>query len=159
MSTAWTPVRAGATRYTDDQLLSALRRCALGGTTLSRSEYRERRHADEPSPALYERRFGTWNAALSAAGLVTVQQDPQIAGTTTLWTPELLLDAMLRCSLATDTCVLTLTLRSYEAWRADEMRERRGTHTNSPAVPSGASIRVHFGSWTIAKTRADELEH
>ncbi len=54
--------------YTDEQLLQALRDLAakLGRTPV----YRELlNHRGLPSPSIYHKRFGSWNAALEAAGL------------------------------------------------------------------------------------------
>lgn len=60
--------------YTEQQMIDALLRCAADQDSLSRNDYIRRRHDDEPSAPLLERRFGSWNAALQQAGLGTTEQ-------------------------------------------------------------------------------------
>lgn len=52
--------------YTDEELLDDLQSVAADGQSVTQAEYREH---GEYSTGTYEDRFGTWNAALRAAGL------------------------------------------------------------------------------------------
>lgn len=81
--------RVSGQPVTDEELLSDLRRVAemLGTTTVSMPKYRELGKFDDSNLA---RRFGTWNGALSKAGLaisneVNIPDDRLFENILTLW--------------------------------------------------------------------------
>lgn len=136
------PGKLGAMAYTDRQLLAALRRHALGDRTLSRAQYEQRRGDTGPSTPLYDRRFGTWNEALTRAGLEPTVQAPQLQGVSTKWTDQDMLDSIRRCLEVTGKT----TINAYEDWR-------RSLPKDDP-VPGASVIRLRMGSWSAAIARA-----
>ena len=91
------PAKNGPVVYTDEDMLSAIRRLSGGERTLSRPMFNHRRSNTDPSAALFEARFGSWNKALEMAGLETTTQPEQLQGVTTKWSQEQLLQALRRC--------------------------------------------------------------
>jgi len=127
--------------YTEQQMVDALLRCAADRDSLPRNDYIRRRHDDEPSAPLLERRFGSWNAALERAGLNTTEQPLHFQGATTKWTEEMILDALRECWIKTGS----ITVLAYEAWRTGGTDGICRTH-----VPPAATIRFRMGSWSRA---------
>jgi hypothetical protein len=119
------------TRYSDEQLLSILRTLAAAlGRSPSVSDMHARR--DLPAPRTYTYRFGSWNAALAAAGLEPHPHTPA-------YTSDQLLEA--------------LRALAAELGRPPRTTELRGR----PDLPSPSTYRLHFGSWSAA-LRAAGLE-
>lgn len=133
------PTKNGPVVYTDVEMIKTLKRLAQGQRTLPRNLFSHRRHEDDPSAALYELRFGSWNAALVLAGLTPVEQDPQLQGATTKWTAEKLIDALQLFLKNTESC----SLATYASWRKHPSNSR---HT----LPPAATIRYRLGSWSRA---------
>jgi hypothetical protein len=122
-------------------MVDALLRCAADRDSLPRNDYIRRRHDDEPSAPLLERRFGSWNAALESAGLNTTEQPLHFQGATTKWTEEMILDALRECWIKTGS----IAVLAYEAWRTGGTDGICRTH-----VPPAATIRFRMGSWSRA---------
>jgi len=126
----------------DEQVLGALRAAAGDvGTPLSAAGYDQVWHAyDGLSSARLIQRFGSWNAACTAAGL------PTNAGRTAYrrsWSREQLLGAVaeyLRSEGATGSYT------GYDAWS----RQTAG-------APSGQTVRNYLDGWASAKAGAREL--
>ncbi|MDP9903193.1 homing endonuclease associated repeat-containing protein [Arthrobacter bambusae] len=133
------PTRNGPVVYTDENMLSALRRLAEGEPTISRPIFNHRRSNTDACTALYEARFGSWNKALEMAGLETTMQPEQLQGVTTKWSQDQILQALTHCLAETGST----TLRRYEEWRKNQPDAATG-------LPSAASIRMRLGSWSHA---------
>lgn len=139
MSLIPAPTRPGPVLYTDAQMIKTLKRLAQGQTTLSRTMFTHRRAGTDPSAALYESRFGTWNNALRHAGLTPIEQDIQLQGTTTKWHYGQLINALQHFMAETGTT----SCNAYEAWRQHPTNTKR-------ALPPAATIRYRLGSWSRA---------
>ena len=137
------PAKNGPVVYTDEDMLSAIRRLSGGERTLSRPMFNHRRSNTDPSAALFEARFGSWNKALEMAGLETTTQPEQLQGVTTKWSQEQLLQALRRCLTETGSTAL----QCYESWRKN--------HLDPDAeLPPAVSIRKRMGSWSRATSLA-----
>lgn len=127
--------------FSDRTMLMTLRRLSQGESTISKHTYDWRKRAGDPSIALYERRFGSWNQALKQAGLEFVEQPLQLQGARPCWSDAVMLDAIRAAHAATGSTAL----RAYELWRAGHdrgIREQR--------IPAATSIRYRFGQWSTA---------
>ncbi|UMG91671.1 hypothetical protein [Nocardioides sp. TF02-7] len=131
---------APAQKYTDEQLLRALRRAAeVDGVSrpMTQVRYDELRVAfDGPSGFAVIRRYGTWRAALQAAGLPANRASARRPN----WTEAELLE-WLRRFLAHPTAGSSYS--AYVAW-AQTTRD----------APSGPTIRNKFGKWSTAVAAA-----
>lgn len=138
------PAKAGLIVFTDEQMLATLRRLSAGEPTLGRAAFQARRHEDDPSHPLYERRFGSWSRALELAGLAPTEQPTQLQGVTTKWSQDDLLEAVRACLRATGST----SMAAYESWRGGlEPQERL-------RVPPVGTIRYRLGSWSRATALA-----
>lgn len=130
------PRRRGApSRHKDPaQVLAALRQCAAGRERLGWNEYREwaRTHG-MPSHSTIERLFGSWNAAVEAAGLVPSSASSRV--------DEIELVAALSQCIGSAP---TLTRGDYERWAAGR------------DVPSLSTMVRHFGGWDAALAAVDQ---
>ena len=142
------PTKNGPLIYTDAQMISALRRHAQGQKTLSRKAYEQRRASNDPSTGSFERRFGSWGNAVRLAGLTARPQDPQLRGTTTKWSRDQLVDALVQCLHETENTSLPV----YSAWREAQEPERRAE------LPPATSIRFRLGSWSHATQLACQYD-
>ncbi|WP_141012725.1 homing endonuclease associated repeat-containing protein [Nocardioides sambongensis] len=126
-----------ATAFTDDDLLAALRDAA-GGSALSTAAYeRHRETAGGPSVAWIIRRFGSWRAACTAAGLPTHARSARAA----TWTDEQLV-AHVAAYLADLEPGVRGSFAGYSAWA-----------TAQQGAPSGATVRARM-PWADARRRA-----
>lgn len=136
------PFPKASQRWSDEDILKALRDAAIYSFPLTSPDYDELVRLGEvvgPSRALIIRRFGTWNAACEAAD---VEPHPPIRPSyESKWTDDDLL-AYAREYF----CDLNFT---GAAQRYDEWRKQR-----SPDAPSVGTLRNRFGSWTELKRRA-----
>ncbi|WP_181273540.1 homing endonuclease associated repeat-containing protein [Brevibacterium oceani] len=132
------PTKTGAVVFTNQDMLDALRRHARADGALPRNRYRDRRASEEPSAHLFELRFGTWNAALAAAGLRCTPRSPRRDACDPAFSHASMLDAIR--SAAADTG--STTIRAYEGWR-EELAD-------ALLVPSAQTIRARFGGWASA---------
>jgi hypothetical protein len=118
-------------RRSDAELIKALRKVAsLNGGRCTSSAYYECYMAGlvDPSPRTFTMRYGSWVAALRAAGLTPAKTPPPYANRT----PDaVLLAAVRRC--AADLGYLP-TLADYRAWR-------------TAVMPCDAIIRTRLGGW------------
>src|SRR5690606_2393894 len=89
------------------------------------------RQQDAPDELTIIRRFGSWAAAVEAAGLAVEPRRPT-------WTADDVLDAIRR-SRAT-------AITEYQVWQRDT------------AGPSHQAIYRHFGSWPRARALAHQQE-
>lgn len=120
--------------FSDEDMYAALRRVAGNAIELSRPAYAQGRYITEPSPALYESRFGSWGRACMLAGLMPTTQPPQLVGATTKWDDESLVQALVDFL---DDSPESTSIRAYEQWRTD----------HRPELPPAASIRYRMKSW------------
>lgn len=131
-------VNTGRTRWTDEQLLDALRSVAVdGGVTVNayKAAYARAKRGSLPSTALFTHRFGTWNTALEAAGLERGKANRTYEQVTAAG-----------CLMALEDCMIDTghvpTYREYEEWA-----KRNG-------APSGTLLRIRCGGFMAA---VDEL--
>jgi hypothetical protein len=127
---------------TVEQVLDALRRAAAQvGTPISADRYDEVwRDFDGVSSTRLIQRFGTWNAACTAAGL------PINAGRTAYrraWTAEQLVAAVAQYLTSEGA---TGSYSGYDAWSRQ-----------TPGAPSAQTVRNYLDGWANAKARAQEL--
>lgn len=125
--------RAASTiRWPDEAILSALRAAASDDGLLSVTTYRRfsagRRNM--PSAPTVVNRFGTWNEAVSRAGLVT-QKTCRISPYERM-TDDEMLDAVARCA---DHLEGVPSSREYDAWQGANW------------APSLGLLRIRFGGW------------
>lgn len=161
-------------RFSNDELTTALKQCAveLGRTPTSdqymlwanRPDVRLRPGRRPTSIGTFQRRFGGWVAALTAAGLTQddVSGKPFTNGRKEQYTDEELFQAMLRISQRVGG---TPTVTRYSAERKKILEEE---HEARAALPAGSAapdetkpnrsfptygVGVHrFGSWTSFKS-------
>jgi excisionase family DNA binding protein len=136
-------------RYTDDELLNALRMAAEHrGEPLRGSDYdsfrKDRGHSGQALPAriTFDKRFGSWNQALASAGLQTSRSSGR-AGKY-LFSSEDCLDALRKVS-AEIGAVPSVT------------RYTAAARSFQPALPTEGCIRQRFGRWKTALTQAGLL--
>lgn len=124
--------------YTDDDVVRALLRAAgMAGTPLTVAGYdRVARDLSGPSSARIVQRFGSWNAACSAAGLPT---NPGRGAPGRRWPREVVVSAVADY-LATDGA--RGSYADYGRWA----QETGG--------PSPQTVRNILGGWTAAKAAA-----
>lgn len=128
--------------FSDRAMLMTLRRASQGESTISKHTYDQRRAGADPSVPLYERRFGSWNKALSQAGLQTVEQPLQLQGASPkCWSDEQMLTAIRICYQAMSSTALA----AYESWRTAQPTDER-----ERSIPAASSIRYRFGRWSRA---------
>lgn len=141
-STTFTPAptKAGPLVFSDEQLLELLRDLTDGDNTLSRNSFAARRLESDPIAHLYELRFGSWNQALAAAGLNTIEQPPQLKGLTTKWDNDTMCAAIALCRDETGNTALAV----YESWRTHPSNQHRLD------LPPATTIRARFGKWSTA---------
>jgi hypothetical protein len=132
-------VSAGRPRYTDATLIAALRDAAVDGylsATMYRAYY-EARIGIAPADRTITMRFGSWNAAIDAAGLSHGTANRTYTRTS-------------RTDLAEGVAAVMValgrvpTLADYEIYRA----------TASVPLVGSAIIRQRFGSWPAALVAA-----
>jgi hypothetical protein len=130
------------TREFSDQQLAALLRAAAAelGEPLTAGSYDAwQRGRDAASPALLIRRFGSWNQACGKAGVAT----NKTRSTTRRWSDEDVVGVVASYLRSPGS---TGSFADYSAWA----REQEG-------VPSGATLRQRYPSWTEVKQRAQAL--
>lgn len=141
-STSTTSMTTERAQHSDRSMLMALRRLVQGERSLSKHDFRRRKLSTDASVPLYERRFGSWNKALLAAGLMATEQPFQLQGASpTCWSDQQMLAAIARCHEATDSTALLV----YEHWRESHSPSHRRLH-----IPAASSIRYRFGRWSKA---------
>lgn len=129
-----------APEFSDRRLLAALQAAAAAlGEPLTAGAYDawQRGRDEAASPALLIRRFGSWRAACTAAGVSA----NATRSTTRRWSEADLIAAVasyLRVDGATGS------FADYSAWARSQ-----------PDVPSGATLRQR-GTWADLKRRASE---
>lgn len=136
------PTKPGAMVFSDAELIATLRTHALPDETLPRNRYAQHREPDEPSAHLFELRFGTWNQALSAAGLRPMPRSPKRAACDPTFSHAAMLAALRTAARATGST----TIRAYEFWRARLDQPGR--------APSAQTVRARFGKWSTAAALA-----
>lgn len=130
------------TRWSDDQVLDALREAAVFEFPLTTSAYTDLLAVGQikgPSVSRIWQRFGSWTAACDAAGVVagqTMRDHYQ-----SKWSDHDLVQILQRYLLDPDA--------PNSAHRFDEWKRE-----NLPDGPSFQTIRNRFGSWTAARQRA-----
>jgi DNA-directed RNA polymerase subunit RPC12/RpoP len=122
------------TRWTDGQLLEALRSVAVdGGVSVNayRAAYAQAPSGSLPSSPLFSMRFGTWNDAVEAAGLTPGEALRSYERVTAAG-----------CVMALEDCMIDTghvpTYREYEEWA-----KRNG-------APSGTLLRIRCGGFMAA---------
>lgn len=132
------PTKPGAMVFSETDLITTLQTHALPDGTLPRNRYQQVRDHHEPSAHLFELRFGTWNQALSAAGLRPISRSPKRAACDPTFSHAAMLAALQAAARATGST----TIRAYDAWRSDLNQPR--------LIPSAQTIRARFGGWAVA---------
>jgi len=135
---AMADVAMGRTRWTEEQMLDALRWAAVDGRLSVKdyqSAYARRGRRRMPSSALFTQRFGSWNAAIEKAGLIpglSNRSYEQITAT--------------GCVMALEDCMIDSghipTYAEYEEW------------AKANGAPSGTLLRIRCGGFMAA---VDEL--
>jgi hypothetical protein len=127
---------ARGVRWSDNDILAALQRNAPPGRALTIRTYDLVRAEDEPSPSLIVERYGTWAAALTAAGMPAPAR-----GAWSSWTRTTAAEALaIWLEHAPDDRYVTFV----EAAR-----------TNPTIPPLHVVVRL-FGGWKGARTSARE---
>lgn len=132
---------AGRVRYTDDELLAALRRAAA--TTereLSVQAYEQARTEDSslPSREIIQHRFGRWITAKRLAG---ISERTPYRGYSNTISEAACLEGLRVCMAQSDSLP---TYAQYQAWHLEH------------GHPSAHTIRNKFGTWIAALDAADE---
>jgi transcriptional regulator with XRE-family HTH domain len=120
--------RAGPWRYTDEEILAAVRAAAVDGrvtVTLYNA------HGEGPSVPAIIRRFGKWNTAVAKAGLRTSCRDHKQRSDR--WDDDVLLGCVREC--ADDLGTPFPTHDEYSEWAREQ------------GAPSVTTLRNHFGTW------------
>jgi hypothetical protein len=121
-------------KYTDSQMLDALRATAAGTEEpLTATGYDALRSADAPSSQAIIRRFGRWRDAQQRAGLAS----NRASGHTAHWSDEELIGWVARY-LADPTT--SGSYGGYLAWAQAV-----------DGAPSGATIRIRFKKWSTVR--------
>jgi hypothetical protein len=147
------PVRKGRPRFSDAQLVRALKEAnaaTTGPLTVGQySAWREeqsargtRRHTDLPAYTTIHRRFGGFRAALEAAGLDVGHMAPLAEGSR--FSNEQLLRVLYEADLAVGG---RLSVHRYHAWREAESAGDRAVRS---ALPTNTTFILRFGGWTRA---------
>ena len=131
---------AASQKYSDVAMLAALQSAADGrDQPLTAAGYDAvRLTVGGPSALAVIKRFGTWRAALHAAGLAA----NEASGHRRHWTEEELV-GWVAAYLATPSA--TGSYSSYTTWA-----------TAVPGAPSGPTVRNAFRTWVTARTAAEE---
>jgi transcriptional regulator with XRE-family HTH domain len=116
--------------YTDDQLITALQSKTDDGRLTSK-QYEERREQGEPALATFVLRFGSWTAAVKAAGLTTAERPK----TTRRWTEIDMLQAVRTYAELAEQSGQTPTVTGYSEWR----------RLQTTPVPSFSTMRFQSG--------------
>lgn len=118
--------------YTDDNILQELRRVAakLGQKSVPQSEFR--RHS-KVNLGTVSARFGSWNAAIEAAGLIPISPGPQIEQVRRIDDEELLRDLMrLYREYGKPPAIATISAKGrFSPW---SYRSRWGNHVKAFAI-------------------------
>jgi hypothetical protein len=94
----------------------------------------DKQREDCPSPQTVQRHFGSWEAALDAAGL---EPQPRVVGPHRVWSKQEVVVALVQ-------------------WAAehDESPASGDWRRGAPERPCSKTVCVHFGSWQAAVTAA-----
>ena len=132
----------GESRWSDDDILAALREASIYEFPLTTTAYTELLRVgqvDGPSVPRIGQRFGTWSAACARADVVA--GDPWNREYESKWSD----DDLLQIARA----YLVDPAAPSSAHRFDEWKKK-----NAPDGPSAQTLRNRFGSWTEVKRRA-----
>ena len=116
--------------YTDDQLILTLQGAAQDGRLTSK-QYEQQRQPGQPALATFVLRFGSWTAAVKAAGLTTVERPK----TNRQWTEIEMLQAVRTYAEVAETAGETPTVTGYAEWRRLQVTK----------VPSFSTMRFQSG--------------
>ena len=159
---------AGAYRWAEDQLTEALQTIAGRlGHSPSTGEYpRERERLiverqdsgapDRPFPAMSSilTRFGSWNAALTAAGLEPISSRSEHDGRRKPSRRKIPREEMLACLReAFDSVGHPFTAAAYTSWRKQQIEADRRNGTLR-RIPGYHAIWTEFGDWATACQQA-----
>lgn len=127
-------------RYSDADLLGYLRRAAeyVGGAPLSESDYEEvRADLGGAAASTMVRRFGSWEAACSAAGIAAEAPGRRVAA---VWTQQ---RVVRRVADYLMVCGVGPTSQGYGEW------------AKGRAAAPGHGVIVRYGGWTQVKALAE----
>lgn len=130
-------------KYSDDQMLRALRdAAAIAGEPMSTGAYESvQREQDLPMWLTIVHRFGTWNAACTAAGLAV---NANHTGRVATWDAASVAAAVGR--FLADPEAGGASFAAYTAWAK--------LHDDAP---SGQTVRNTFGTWNAAKAAVSSV--
>lgn len=131
-----TPGRRGHRRYTDADLIAALRTVASDGLLSGSTYQRSASSRGLPTRVTIVNRFGTWTRALAAAGL---NPTPMEGPPGQRQYPDADILGAVRAAAADGAT----TFDGYMLWA--QQREGR---------PSGSTVRLRFGTWSAAQRAA-----
>jgi hypothetical protein len=128
----------GREKYSDEDLLQAIRRVAdvIGEVPSSTSYQRSARDLGLPSLATVANRFGTWTAAVWAAGMTPHASN---GSQTQRWSP--------------DVCWRTLVNLTTDLGGPPTMDQYELLATGNDELPSPATVRNRLGAWSGVTAR------
>jgi hypothetical protein len=141
--------RSRSRRWERDELLAVLRLAASHHEQLTVQRYTDLRTLGllpGPTPAIFNREFGSWSAACAAAGIRSGKK--LHSNYSRKWTDEELLDFVIEYVSEPRSGVTgeSLTVRGMEQW----LRSLRA----SREAPSLATLRNRLGSWSGMRSEA-----
>lgn len=116
--------------YSDELLITVLRSKSDDGRLTSK-QYEQRREPGQPALATFVLRFGSWTAAVKAAGLTTAERPK----TNRQWTEIEMLEAVRTYAMTAEQAGLVPTVTGYSEWR----------RLQTSKVPSFSTMRFQSG--------------